>query len=100
MNSCILCYTQQISSYFTDKLLGVVRDIVLHMKGMGRSETDQSTSSGLHQLTDDLHRGDAALEFIKHVCAVFALDQSVQHDVHVILVSQFVIALLNNYYLI
>lgn len=34
----------------------------------------------------DLHRGDAALEFIKHVCAVLALDQSVQHDVLVILV--------------
>ncbi|GAU25117.1 hypothetical protein TSUD_274060 [Trifolium subterraneum] len=74
---------EQISSYFTDKLLGVVRDIVLHMKGMGRSENDPSTSSGLPQLADDLHRGDAALEFIKHVCAVLALDQSVQHDVHV-----------------
>lgn len=31
------------------------------------------------------HKGDAALEFIKHVCAVLALDQNVQHDV---LVSQ------------
>lgn len=77
--------TQQISSYFTDKLLGVVGDIVLHMKGVGRSETDQSTSAGLPQLMGDQPRGDAALEFIKHVCAVLALDQSVQHDVYVIL---------------
>lgn len=56
------------------------------MKGMIRSEIDQSTSSGLPQPMGDLHRGDAALEFIKHVCAVLALDQSVQHDVLVILV--------------
>ncbi|XP_058761674.1 DNA polymerase epsilon catalytic subunit A-like isoform X2 [Vicia villosa] len=74
---------EQISSYFTDKLLGVVRDIVLHMKGAGRSETDQSTSAGLPQLMGDQPRGDAALEFIKNVCAVLALDQSVQHDVYV-----------------
>ena len=38
------------------------------MKGMNRSENDQ-------------HTGDAALEFIKHVCAVLALDQNVQHDI-------------------
>ena len=76
----------QISSYFADKLLGIVRDIVLHMKGLSRSDNDPSTSSGSPQLVGDLHRGDAALEFIKHVCAVLALDQSVQHDVLVILV--------------
>lgn len=99
MNSYILCSTQQISSYFTEKLLGVVRDIVLHMKGMGRSEADQSSSSGLPQLMDDLHKGDAALEFIKHVCAVLALDQSVQHDVHVILVFPNCVMALLNYFL-
>ncbi|KAL6341762.1 hypothetical protein AAG906_038006 [Vitis piasezkii] len=59
---------EQISSYFADKLLRIVRDTVLHMKGMNRSENDQ-------------HTGDAALEFIKHVCAVLALDQNVQHDI-------------------
>ncbi|XP_057456006.1 DNA polymerase epsilon catalytic subunit A-like [Lotus japonicus] len=67
----------QISSYFTDKLLGVVRD----MKRMTSSVNDQSSSSVLPQPTGDLHRGDAALEFIKHVCAVLALDHSVQHDI-------------------
>ena len=56
----------QISSYFADKLLRIVRDTVLHMKGMNRSENDQ-------------HTGDAAPEFIKH--AVLALDQKVQHDI-------------------
>uniref|UniRef100_A0A0R0HLB0 DNA polymerase epsilon catalytic subunit n=1 Tax=Glycine max TaxID=3847 RepID=A0A0R0HLB0_SOYBN len=73
----------QISSYFTHKLLGIVHDIGLHMKGMNRSENNQSTS-GLPQLTGDVHRGDASLEFIKHVCAVLALDHSVQHEVLVL----------------
>ncbi|KAF1884802.1 hypothetical protein Lal_00028689, partial [Lupinus albus] len=72
---------QQISSYFADKLLGIVSDIFLHMKGTNKSENDQSISSGLPQLGGDVHRGDAALEFIKHVCAVLALDQSVHHDI-------------------
>ncbi|XP_020973386.1 DNA polymerase epsilon catalytic subunit A isoform X3 [Arachis ipaensis] len=72
---------EQISSYFTDNLLRIVRDIVLHMKGASKSEDDPSTSSGLPQIVGDQHRGDASLEFIKHVCAVLALDQSVQHDV-------------------
>jgi len=55
------------------------------MKGMNRLENNQSTS-GLPPLTGDVHRGDASLEFIKHVCAVLALDQSVQHEVLVIIV--------------
>ncbi|XP_030957704.1 DNA polymerase epsilon catalytic subunit A-like isoform X2 [Quercus lobata] len=71
----------QISSYFTDKLLGIVRDTILHMKGMSKTENDQNISSGLPQFADKTHKGDAALEFIKHVCAVLALDQNVQHDV-------------------
>lgn len=70
----------QISSYFSDKLLGIVRDIVLHMKEI-RSENDPRVSSSNSQLAGDVHKGDAALEFIKHVCAVLALDQSVQDDV-------------------
>ncbi|KAG2397467.1 DNA polymerase epsilon catalytic subunit [Vigna angularis] len=70
---------EQISSYFADKLLGIVHDISLHMKGVSRSENNQSISPG-----PELHRGDAALEFIKHVCAVLALDQSVQHEVLVL----------------
>ncbi|XP_052115201.1 DNA polymerase epsilon catalytic subunit A [Arachis duranensis] len=67
---------EQISSYFTDNLLRIVRDIVLHMKGASKSEDDPSTSSGLPQIVGDQHRGDASLEFIKHVCAVLALDHA------------------------
>ncbi|KAK8679767.1 hypothetical protein V6N13_145203 [Hibiscus sabdariffa] len=69
----------QISSYFTEKLLGIVRDIVLHMKGIsGSGKVDQQSA---HKVPN---KGDAALEFIKHVCAVLALDHSVQHDVLVL----------------
>jgi DNA polymerase epsilon subunit 1 len=56
------------------------------MKEVNRTENYQHISSGLPQFTDKINKGDAALEFIKHVCAVLALDQNVQHDVLVILV--------------
>ncbi|KAK6247338.1 hypothetical protein QUC31_018903 [Theobroma cacao] len=75
---------EQISSYFTEKLLGIVRDIVLHMKGLSRSENDQQSAHMIFQLASNVNRGDAALEFIKHVCAVLALDHNVQHDVLVL----------------
>ncbi|OAY51429.1 DNA polymerase epsilon catalytic subunit A [Manihot esculenta] len=71
----------QISTYFTDKLLGIVRDTVLHMKGINKFENDQQISSGFPQLVDNINRGDPALEFIKHACAVLALDHNVQHEV-------------------
>lgn len=48
------------------------------MKRMNKSEDDQQS------LPSNVHKVDAALEFIKHVCAVFSLDQNVQHDVLVI----------------
>lgn len=79
----------QISSYFTDKLLGIVRDTIFHMKELNRSENEQNVYVGRLQLDVDVNKGDAALEFIKHVCAVLALDQNVQHDVLVIFVSLF-----------
>lgn len=72
---------QQISSYFTEKLLGIVRDTILHMKELSKSANEKSISSGMPQISGNANKGDAALEFIKHVCAVLALDQSVQHDV-------------------
>ncbi|CAI0398250.1 unnamed protein product [Linum tenue] len=69
----------KIGTYFTDKLLGIVRDTVLHMKGTNKSENDnQSPPPGVMGRT---HIGDPALEFIKHVCAVLALDQNVQHEI-------------------
>lgn len=55
------------------------------MKGTNKSENDQSISHKLAQPTANTLTGDAALEFIKHVCAVLALDQNVQHDILVIL---------------
>lgn len=53
-----------------------MRDTVLHMKELSKSE-----NPGMSQLSGNVSKGDAALEFIKHVCAVLALDQNVQHDV-------------------
>lgn len=72
MKSCFFCL--QIRSYFTDRLLKIVRDLVLHTKGKGKSKEDE----------DNVYKGDPALEFIKHVCAVLVLDQNVQHDILVI----------------
>ncbi|KAM1255671.1 hypothetical protein ACFX1Q_029918 [Malus domestica] len=71
----------QIGSYFTDKLLGIVHDTMLHMKELKKSENDHGTSLELPQIAGNIHRGDAALEFIKHVCGVFSIDQNVVHDV-------------------
>ncbi|KAL5211891.1 hypothetical protein ABZP36_022738 [Zizania latifolia] len=63
----------QISNYFADKLLRIVSDILHHFKGKGKSESVEPDP--------EAHKGDAALEFIKHICAVLALDQNVQHDI-------------------
>ncbi|KAF7120543.1 hypothetical protein RHSIM_Rhsim13G0107600 [Rhododendron simsii] len=71
---------EQISSYFAEKLLRIVRDAIHHTKGMNNPSADQHMSYG-HPLVSDIHMGDPALEFIKHVCAVLALDQNVQHDI-------------------
>lgn len=75
---------EQIASYFTDKLLRVVRDILRHITAKGRKE-DASAEAVSHEFPklagSHLPMGDGALEFIKHVCAVLALDQHVQHDV-------------------
>ena len=71
----------QIGTHFTDKLLGIVRDTALHMKGINKSENVQQNSLGIQQPAGINHIGDPALEFIKHVCAVLALDQHVQHEV-------------------
>ncbi|GAB4856745.1 hypothetical protein Ancab_014659 [Ancistrocladus abbreviatus] len=69
-----------ISSYFTDKLFRIVQDIIHLSKGMKKSENEWRLSQFNSVLADNVHKGDAALEFIKHVCAVFALDQNVLHD--------------------
>lgn len=79
----VLFYAQQISSYFTEKLLGIVRDTILHMKELNKSENDYRTSPGLQQFVGNIHKGDVALEFIKNVCGVLLIDQNVEHDVMV-----------------
>ncbi|WOK95843.1 DNA polymerase epsilon catalytic subunit A-like [Canna indica] len=72
---------EQISNYFTEKLLRIVRDI-LHFKGRNKGDIDLPTSHVLvNSVESQGNKGDAALEFIKHVCTVLALDQNVQHDV-------------------
>ncbi|KAI5066379.1 hypothetical protein GOP47_0019003 [Adiantum capillus-veneris] len=73
----------QIASYFTDKLLRIVRDVLRHMSAKQRDDSDMEAGlardfpklAGSH-----LHMGDPALEFIKHVHAVFSLDQRVQYE--------------------
>ncbi|XP_050220537.1 DNA polymerase epsilon catalytic subunit A-like isoform X2 [Mercurialis annua] len=70
----------QIGTYFTDKLLGIVRETVLHLKGINNSEKDRQTSN-FPQFAGNICKKDPALEFIKNVCAVLALDLNVQHEV-------------------
>ncbi|MCO5564216.1 hypothetical protein L7F22_017874 [Adiantum nelumboides] len=73
----------QIASYFTDKLLRIVRDVLRHMSAKKRDDTEMEAGlardfpklAGSH-----LAMGDPALEFIKHVHAVFSLDQRVQYE--------------------
>ncbi|OWM73679.1 hypothetical protein CDL15_Pgr026779 [Punica granatum] len=79
--SCVVAYLREkIGSHFSDKLLKVIRDMVIHMKGINRSEDNDHRSPESSQPLSGAE-GDFTLEFIKHVCAVLALDQTVQHDV-------------------
>ncbi|KAK8952512.1 DNA polymerase epsilon catalytic subunit A [Platanthera zijinensis] len=82
LEACVDEYLkEQISCYFSEKLLKIVCDTLHHFKG--KSNLDDETKNHCFRHFDDSHsnRGNAALEFIKHVCAVLALDQNVQHDI-------------------
>ncbi|KAL6577446.1 DNA polymerase epsilon catalytic subunit A [Orobanche minor] len=72
---------KKIGSYFTDKLLKIVCDPSLHQKGRNESRSDHNISTGSLPSSNSIHKGDSALDFIKYVCAVLALDQKVQHEV-------------------
>ncbi|KAF3780559.1 DNA polymerase epsilon catalytic subunit A [Nymphaea thermarum] len=73
---------EQIGSYFTDKLLRIVNDIMCHPKAQNFNGDDKPSGYKLPHLGGShMHMCDAALELIKHISAVFALDQHVQHDV-------------------
>lgn len=87
-SSKALLLAMQISNYFTEKLLRIVCDILHHFKGKNKMEGDETSNPGSSKpLDSQVHKGDAALEFIKHVCAVLALDQNVQHDILVYPIS-------------
>lgn len=75
----------QIASYFTDKLLRVVRDVQRHMNARRDEEDSEAQLSRQFPKLAGSHlvMTDPALEFIKHVCAVLALDNRVQHNVMV-----------------
>ncbi|KAL4591685.1 hypothetical protein LXL04_004655 [Taraxacum kok-saghyz] len=65
--SCVTDHLKDlIKSYFTEKLLKIVHE------------------TGKCKGHDSVYKGDPALEFIKHVCAVLVLDQNVQHDILII----------------
>ncbi|KAJ8568462.1 hypothetical protein K7X08_027995 [Anisodus acutangulus] len=72
---------KKIRTYFTDKLLKIVCDPNLQMKVMNNSQKIQETSDANSQSYSHIQKGDPALDFIKHVCAVLTLDQNVQHEV-------------------
>lgn len=67
----------QIETDFTDKLLKIVCDPSLRKKE--RNKSDSMTIGSLQSV--NAQTGDSALDFIKYVCAVLALDQRVQHEV-------------------
>ncbi|XP_042374345.1 DNA polymerase epsilon catalytic subunit A-like [Zingiber officinale] len=70
---------KRISNYFTEKLL---EDVCSINKRINKDNMDQPPTYGFSSSVGyQSHKGDAALEFIKHISAVLALDQNVQHDV-------------------
>lgn len=76
---------EQIASYFTDKLLRVVRDVQRHINARRDEEDSEAQLSRQFPKLAGSHlvMTDPALEFIKQVCAVLALDNRVQHNVMV-----------------
>ncbi|BBN04847.1 DNA polymerase epsilon subunit 1 [Marchantia polymorpha subsp. ruderalis] len=82
----ILFLKEKVQSHFTEKLLKTVRDVQRHMntKKYEDDEELQSAREFPKLAGSHLEMTDAALEFIKHVCAVFMLDQRVQHEVLVL----------------
>ncbi|KAF9594988.1 hypothetical protein IFM89_035761 [Coptis chinensis] len=71
----------RISSYFTERILKIVRDTIHHVNGINKSKNDARAHVPKISSGSNIHLGDAALEFIKNVCAVLSLDQNVQDDI-------------------
>ncbi|KAG0453679.1 hypothetical protein HPP92_024983 [Vanilla planifolia] len=72
---------EQISNHFSEKLLRIVCDTLHHFKTKNNDIDNVEDDGFKHFNASHSNRGNAALEFIKHVCAVLALDQNVQHDI-------------------
>ncbi|KAJ4832189.1 DNA polymerase epsilon catalytic subunit A [Turnera subulata] len=72
---------EQIRTYFTDKLLAIVHETINHVKEINQFEDDQHSLPGISQAAGTIEKGDPALEFIKHVCAVLVLDHNVEHEI-------------------
>lgn len=73
----------QVNSDFSSKLLRIVEDILHHFKHK-IAVNEEHTDDGVFPPNFPMPTEDVALEFIKHVCAVLALDHNVHHDILVI----------------
>ncbi|CAH9070869.1 unnamed protein product [Cuscuta europaea] len=71
---------KKIQTHFTDKLLKIVCDPSLQLKRSSLHDGESSNASSLLS-SKKSQQGDLALEFIKHISAVLALDLNVQHEV-------------------
>ncbi|KAL2635827.1 hypothetical protein R1flu_007306 [Riccia fluitans] len=82
----ILFLKEKVKSHFTEKLLKTVRDVQRHLNTKKYDEIEdlQSAREFPKLAGSHLEMKDAALELIKQVCAVFMLDQRVQHEILVL----------------
>lgn len=83
LNYLLLNIILQVNSDFSSKLLRIVEDILHHFKH--KNAVNEEHTDGIFPPNSPMQTEDVALEFIKHVCAVLALDHNVHHDILVIL---------------
>ncbi|XP_020246667.1 DNA polymerase epsilon catalytic subunit A-like [Asparagus officinalis] len=71
-----------VGSTFTPSAERLEASVTEYLKGQKKIDEGDSKNRGLPQMSDsNPYKGDAASEFIKHVCAVLSLDHNVQHDI-------------------
>jgi len=68
-----------VRDYFTNKLLGIARDIVMHIHA-GSSNPDNDFPFLAGSYLDAASMGSPALAFVRSVCAVFALDDNIRDE--------------------
>lgn len=81
-----------MSSYFTDKLLRIVRDIQRHVASKSSVEEDEDDVAAAARKFPELagshlELGSPALEFVKTICAVMLLDRAAEQSVMVRIVN-------------